>query len=201
METERTQAKKLSRAEILSAIADDEALDSLDHLLADLDQGDQARWFEYHLIGDALRAIDLAAPEASTDAFLTRFSIRLAEERPLCPPVSGYKRFFQWLAGLRRFLLPTAMLSAIPVVLAWMMVVQLHGMDTAFNTPQIAPLDSQRDAQHRLLALSPLSTRAAHDENKVGCSEFVSYFEAHQEFSPQPVMGRALTYIRTTAHL
>ncbi len=201
METERTPTQVLSRAEILSALADDEALDNLDHLLADSNRSDPLRWSEYHLIGDALRTIDFTESEGKAHAFLARFSKRLAKEPPLHPPVLIYKRWLQRLHRLRCFLFPATVLAAVPAMLAWMMALQLHRVETASNPLQQTSTMAEHAEQHRLPTRTPLSSGTGHQENKVSCKEFGPYLEAHQQFSTNPVMGSALTYIRTTAHL
>lgn len=202
METERTPTQELSRAEILSALADDEALDNLDHLLTDFNRGDPLRWSEYHLIGDALRTIDFTESEGKAHAFLARFSNRLAQEPPLHPPVSSYQRWLQRLHRLRCFLFPATVLAAVPAMLAWMMALHLHKIETVSNPLQQTSTMAKHVGQHRLSTLTPLSSgTTVPQENKVSCKEFVPYLEAHQQFSSNPVMGAALTYIRTTAHL
>ncbi len=196
METERTPAQELSRAEILSTLADDEALDNLDHLLTDFNQSDSLRWSRYHLIGDALRTMDFTESERKTHAFLARFSKRLAQEPPLPPPVSCYKRLLQYLQKLRRCLLPATVLAAVPAMLAWMMALQLHRIEAPSNQiSQMSAISAQRAQPH--LPTPP----SGHKANKVSCKELVPYLEAHQQFSINPVMGSTLTYVRTTAHL
>jgi sigma-E factor negative regulatory protein RseA len=78
----------LVQHEQLSALADGElASDDIGALMAlegPQAQALQAKWREYHLVGDVLRGGEASAVHASSD-FLTRLQTRLAQEAPLRP--------------------------------------------------------------------------------------------------------------------
>lgn len=81
----------------LSALADGEggALEAACRLWRD-DAGARATWHVYHLIGDAMRSDDLAAPGGRDAAFLAAVRSRLADEPVVMAP-ARLRRRQAWL--------------------------------------------------------------------------------------------------------
>ncbi|MEY4764902.1 MAG: hypothetical protein RI907_1575 [Pseudomonadota bacterium] len=83
--------RNVSASEALSALADGEASASEVARACGAWRNDpelRARWHEYHLIGDAMRSPELAAPSSSA-AFLQNFRERLAQEPVVLAPASA----------------------------------------------------------------------------------------------------------------
>jgi len=139
----------LSNADVgdcISALADGELLDEeFAQTLAacENDPALQARWHDYHLIGDVLRSPDLLVTR-STSPFLMRLQNRLAQEvvQPVAPTevslpmqVAANDSIFRWkmVAGV-------ASMAAV-AVMVWMLAVP-----TALTGPQIAQSPATTDS-------------------------------------------------------
>jgi sigma-E factor negative regulatory protein RseA len=205
MKSVSMQSQVLSRAERLSAVLDGEPVVGLEESLRDLlggfDEADRTIWSDYHLIGDALRSDDLAASPAAGQAFMARFSARLADEPHLLAPAAlasanghGNGR----AALLRRRVLPAFAVAAAAATLTWVVVPQLQGIDAGGAAP-LQP-SASADAGLRRVALTPapVANMAApvQEANIIRDARLDQYLEAHQQFAQQPMFSGSMPLVR-----
>lgn len=135
------------------------------------DEGLQASWDAYHLIGDTLRGEKLWLSQE----FTARVRGRLAEE----PTVLAPRPRVRLQPAVRRFALPVAASMGGIALVAWLAI---------FSNP-FAPQKEQ------VAANSP----AQESKTRMASGEVNDYLLAHQQFASSTILPGVASYVRTVS--
>jgi sigma-E factor negative regulatory protein RseA len=193
-----------SRGERLSAFIDGEGFDAAGHvddLVSGLNGADRAVWSEYHLIGDALRSVDLAVNPAASSAFLRGFAARFEAEPHVLVPAEPSRRNVKRLTLFGRRVVPSLAVAAAAATLTWIVVPQLQHADGQQAALQTAAVTARHDPAQTVVMTTSASgsAGAAGEFNIIRDARLDQYLEAHQQFAQQPVVPGSAPFIRAAA--
>lgn len=223
------EAPRPETAEALSALTDGEADAATTAELCRHWRGNErlrADWHAYHLIGDALRAEDLAQPAERDERFLQALRVRLAQEPVvLAPPVADSAaplraepaqvialpsgRASGRLSGarrLRRWAAPVGIAAGVMVVSSAVLVLRtvepsgMGGVTLAGSTLTGAPrLTSFEALPDRTASAVALAASADGGVVRVQDGQIDPYLQAHRQYQSVGVYG-AGSYLRSASY-
>lgn len=164
----------------------------------------RADWHAYHLIGDVLRADDLACDPAHDAAFLAAFRARLATEPVVLAPQASATVVHERVGNGSRWswMAPTAVAAGFVAVAGVVMLTRLPGPAAAPTLAQATPVLAVTPQAVTASALAgPVITEpvagVVPGDKMIRDARLQRYLDAHNQFAGSSALGVPSAFLRS----